>query len=104
MPVISTSTRTTVVGYQAMGAVTAVGDDNVCIGANAGFALQVDGIIDTEKCFIRKAGMQYHVDLHAIVDSNITVKEGHDLAHKLKDTLREEIPELGHVLIHVEPN
>lgn len=67
-------------------------------------SLQVDGIIDTEKCFIRKAGMQYHVDLHAIVDSNITVKEGHDLAHKLKDTLREEIPELGHVLIHVEPN
>ncbi|MFV8370195.1 cation diffusion facilitator family transporter [Flavobacterium sp. LB2R40] len=67
-------------------------------------SLQVDGIIDTEKCFIRKAGMQYHVDLHARVDSNITVKEGHDLAHKLKDTLREEIPELGHVLIHVEPN
>jgi cation diffusion facilitator family transporter len=67
-------------------------------------SIQVDGIIDTEKCFIRKAGMQYHVDLHATVDSNITVKEGHDLAHKLKDTLRKEIPELGHVLIHVEPN
>lgn len=67
-------------------------------------SLTVEGIIDTEKCFIRKAGMQYHVDLHATVDSNITVKEGHDLAHKLKDTLREEIPELGHVLIHVEPN
>ena len=67
-------------------------------------SLQVDGIIDTEKCFIRKAGMQYHVDLHAIVDSNSTVKEGHDLAHKLKDTLREDIPELGNVLIHVEPN
>ena len=67
-------------------------------------SLQVDGIIDTEKCFSRKAGMQYHVDLHATVESNITVKEGHDLAHKLKDTLREKIPELGHVLIHVEPN
>jgi cation diffusion facilitator family transporter len=67
-------------------------------------SIQVDGIIDTEKCFIRKAGMQYHVDLHATVDSNITVKEGHDLAHKLKDTLQEAIPELGHVLIHVEPN
>jgi cation diffusion facilitator family transporter len=67
-------------------------------------ARQVDGIIDTEKCFIRKSGMKYHVDLHARVDANITVKEGHDLAHILKDTLRHEIPELGHVLIHVEPN
>lgn len=65
---------------------------------------EVEGIIDTEKCFIRKSGMKYHVDLHARVDANITVKEGHDLAHLLKDTLRSEIPELGHVLIHVEPN
>jgi cation diffusion facilitator family transporter len=67
-------------------------------------SLQVEGIIDTEKCFIRKSGMKYHVDLHARVDADITVKAGHDLAHKLKDTLRQEIPELGHVLIHVEPN
>ena len=67
-------------------------------------SLKVEGIIDTEKCFIRKAGMKYHVDLHAIVDANISVKEGHDLAHKLKDTLRSQILELGHVLIHIEPN
>ncbi|MCO6164336.1 cation diffusion facilitator family transporter [Flavobacterium sp. NRK F7] len=67
-------------------------------------SLKVDGILGTEKCFIRKAGMKYHVDLHAIVDANITVKEGHDLAHQLKDVLRNEIFELGHVLIHVEPN
>ena len=66
-------------------------------------AQQVDGIVNTEKCFIRKAGMKYHVELHAIVNSAITVKEGHELAHLLKDTLREEIPELGHVLIHIEP-
>ncbi|MBF01775.1 MAG: cation-efflux pump [Flavobacterium sp.] len=67
-------------------------------------SLKVEGILGTEKCFIRKAGMKYHVDLHAIVNANITVKEGHDLAHKLKDVLRNEIFELGHVLIHVEPN
>jgi cation diffusion facilitator family transporter len=65
---------------------------------------QVEGIIDTEKCFIRKAGMKYHVDLHAIVSATITVKEGHDLAHKLKDKLQKELPELEHVLIHVEPH
>ena len=65
---------------------------------------KVEGVIDTEKCFIRKAGMKYHVDLHATVEANITVKEGHDIAHLLKDTLRKEIPQLGHVLIHIEPN
>ncbi len=67
-------------------------------------AATVEGIIDTEKCFIRKSGMKYHVDLHAIVSAEISVKEGHQLAHILKDTLRKEIPELGHVLIHIEPD
>jgi cation diffusion facilitator family transporter len=73
------------------------------IGVIRRVALTVNGIKGTEKCFIRKAGMKYHVDLHAIVDGNISVKEGHDLAHLLKDTLRNSIPEVGHVLIHVEP-
>lgn len=67
-------------------------------------ALKVDGVEGTEKCFVRKAGMKYHVDLHATVNGNISVKEGHDIAHHLKDTLRNKIPQLGHVLIHIEPN
>lgn len=66
-------------------------------------SLTVDGILGTEKCFIRKSGMIYHVDLHAIVDGEIPVKKGHHLAHKLKDELRHQIPQLGHVLIHIEP-
>lgn len=65
---------------------------------------QVPGVIDTEKCFIRKAGMKYHVDLHAVVHAELSVKEGHDIAHLLKDTLRHQIPQLGHVLIHIEPH
>lgn len=67
-------------------------------------SVKVEGILDTEKCFIRKAGMSYHVELHAIVDGKISVKEGHLLAHNLEDYLRIEIPELGHILIHIEPN
>lgn len=64
---------------------------------------EVKGVIGTEKCFIRKAGMMYHVDLHAIVDGSISVKEGHEISHRLKDYLRDQIANLGHVLIHIEP-
>ena len=67
-------------------------------------SLTVEGILATEKCLIRKVGMKYHVDLHAIVEANISVKLGHEIAHKLKDTLQNHIPQLGHVLVHVEPN
>lgn len=64
---------------------------------------KVDGVLDTEKCFVRKSGMKYHVDLHAIVNGKISVKEGHDISHKLKDELIEQIPSIGSVLIHIEP-
>lgn len=66
-------------------------------------AKNVDGVIDTEKCFVRKTGLKYFVDLHIIVDSDITVKQGHEIAHKLQDKLKLDLPELENVLIHVEP-
>jgi cation diffusion facilitator family transporter len=67
-------------------------------------ALTIDGILDTEKCFIRKTGMKYHIDLHIIVDATISVKKGHDLAHQLKDLLKQQIINTESILIHVEPN
>ena len=65
---------------------------------------EVQGVLDTEKCFIRKAGMKFHIDLHIIVDAKITVKKGHDIAHALKDYLKNNIDGIGQVLINVEPN
>jgi cation diffusion facilitator family transporter len=66
-------------------------------------SLEVPGILGTEKCYVRKAGMWYHLDLHARVDGEISVREGHDLAHRLKDHLRSQIPGLDNILIHIEP-
>ncbi|MEJ0030464.1 MAG: cation diffusion facilitator family transporter [Bacteroidota bacterium] len=67
-------------------------------------SLTVPGIAATEKLLIRKTGMTYQVELHANVDGNIPVREGHKISHKLKDALKHEIPELGNVTIHIEPN
>jgi len=66
-------------------------------------AITVEGVLGTEKCFVRKTGMKYHVDLHAIVNGEISVKEGHLISHNLKDKLQEKIPSLNDVLIHIEP-
>lgn len=67
-------------------------------------SMKVDGILGTEKCYVRKAGMKYYVDLHAIVDGQISVRAGHQLSHQLKDALLEAIPSLGDILIHIEPH
>ncbi|WP_026703706.1 cation diffusion facilitator family transporter [Flavobacterium soli] len=67
-------------------------------------ATTVEGVIDTEKCFVRKTGMTYLVDLHLTVDGNITVSEGHEIAHRLKDAIIAAMPEIADVLIHTEPD
>lgn len=64
---------------------------------------KVVGILGTEKCFVRKSGAYYWVDLHALVDGSISVHDGHQLAHELKDHLQATIPNIQDVLIHIEP-
>lgn len=65
---------------------------------------RVPGVLDTEKCYVRKTGMTYHVDLHITVNAKISVKEGHDIAHNVKNELLAHFPEIYDVLIHVEPD
>ncbi|PKD16096.1 cobalt-zinc-cadmium resistance protein [Salegentibacter salinarum] len=65
---------------------------------------RVPGVLDTEKCYVRKTGMTYHVDLHITVNAEISVKEGHDIAHNVKNELLAHFPEIYDVLIHVEPD
>ncbi|HMJ71534.1 MAG TPA: cation diffusion facilitator family transporter [Cyclobacteriaceae bacterium] len=67
-------------------------------------ATTIEGVTATEKLLIRKTGMTYQIELHANVDGNITVKAGHEISHNLKDKLKEEIPQLGNVTIHIEPS
>ncbi len=64
----------------------------------------VEGVIETEKCYVRKTGMKYYVDLHAVVKGEISVKDGHEISHRLKDALQTMIPEIAQVLIHIEPD
>ena len=67
-------------------------------------AHEVPGVIETEKCFVRKAGMLYHVDLHVVVNGELSVNKGHEIAHDLKNELLEEFPQIVDVLIHIEPD
>jgi cation diffusion facilitator family transporter len=57
----------------------------------------------TEKCFVRKMGFEYYVDIHIGVDGNLTVTEGHNIAHSVKDALLKSKLRVTDVLVHVEP-
>jgi len=64
---------------------------------------RVPGILGLDKCFIRKMGFSFYVDLHVVVKGEMTVREGHLLSHKVEDEIREALPQVAEVLVHVEP-
>ncbi|MGO1244835.1 MAG: cation diffusion facilitator family transporter [Sphingobacterium sp.] len=66
-------------------------------------SINVEGVKLIEKCYIRKIGMYFQIDLHAVVDPTITVREGHEIAHNLKDYLMDNVDNIGNVFIHIEP-
>lgn len=69
-----------------------------------GKAKEVEGVLDIDKCYIRKSGMFYFVDIHVIVDKHKSVEEGHAIGHSVKEVLMNTYPEIMNVLTHVEPS
>lgn len=67
-------------------------------------ALRVPGAIAVEKCFARKTGLRYHVDLHLEVDPYMTVLESHQIAHAVQLQVKTELNWVADVLVHVEPH
>ena len=66
-------------------------------------AQEIPGVEKVEKCFVRKMGYQFQVDMHIEVDPNMTVQRSHEISHDVKDRVREKIPVVRDVLIHIEP-
>ncbi|PYJ07486.1 MAG: cation-efflux pump [Verrucomicrobia bacterium] len=66
-------------------------------------ALTVPGVFDVEKCFVRKMGLYFYVDLHVGVDGGISVRDGHDIAHQVKDAIKTADSRIADVLVHIEP-
>jgi cation diffusion facilitator family transporter len=66
-------------------------------------AASVEGVRGVEKCFARKTGFRYHVDLHLEVDPEMTVRRSHQLAHEVQMHIRQHLDWVADVLVHVEP-
>jgi divalent metal cation (Fe/Co/Zn/Cd) transporter len=57
-----------------------------------------------EKCFARRTGLKYHVDLHLEVDPEMTVRESHEIATEVRRHIKGRLRWVADVLVHVEPS
>jgi cation diffusion facilitator family transporter len=63
----------------------------------------VEGVKDVHKCRTRFVGSGVQVDIHVLVDPEMSVKEGHDVSSKVKNTMIEKCDIVIDVIVHLEP-
>ncbi|MBA2433438.1 MAG: cation transporter, partial [Chthoniobacterales bacterium] len=66
-------------------------------------ATAVPGVQLVEKCLLRKMGLYYYVDLHVAVDGAMSVRDGHEIAHEVKNAIKATDARITDVLVHIEP-
>ncbi|MCP4660351.1 MAG: cation transporter [bacterium] len=67
-------------------------------------AADVEGVREIEKCRIRKSGLGLLMDIHTVVDGDISVRRGHEIAHQVKDRLLASSLPIVDVVVHTEPD
>ena len=66
-------------------------------------AASAKGVLEIEKCRVRKSGLGLLMDIHVIVDENLTVREGHKIGHDVKNILMSSDLNVIDVSVHIEP-
>ena len=66
-------------------------------------ATAVPDVIGLDKCFVRKVGFRYYVELHVVVGGNLSVRAGHTISHEVEDRVRAQVDRVAKVLVHIEP-
>lgn len=67
-------------------------------------AMSVKGVLGVETLRVRKVGLEYLVDIHVEVDPEHSVRDGHAIAHAVKDRVIDRFVPIRDVLVHVEPS
>ena len=66
-------------------------------------ASEVPGVTEPHDLRTRRIGNHYAIELHILMDGNISLKEAHDKADEVEAVLKQRYGEETHVAVHVEP-
>ena len=64
---------------------------------------EVPGITEPHDLRTRRIGNHYAIELHILMDGNISLKDAHDKADEVEAALKQRYGEETHVAVHVEP-
>ena len=64
---------------------------------------ELPGVVNPHDLRTRRIGNHYAIELHILMDGDITLQEAHDKASEVEDLLRARYGKETHVAVHVEP-
>ncbi len=67
------------------------------------FVMEVEGVDRIKKIMVRKAGIEFFIEIIIGVDGSKTVKEGHQITMKIKKNILSRMSGAKDVIVHVEP-
>ncbi|SES69970.1 cation diffusion facilitator family transporter [Methanococcoides vulcani] len=64
---------------------------------------EIDGVRDCHKIRTRGCKGNIHIDLHIMVEPDMTISEAHAISHQVMDHLKEKLEGVAEVLVHIDP-
>lgn len=61
-------------------------------------------VISIDDIKTRQFGSKLYVDLEVSLDKHMTFEHSHEISHSLESTIESSIPEIKHIMIHVNPS
>ncbi len=66
-------------------------------------ALKIEGVREVHDLRARYSGSQIFVEMHVVVDPDLSVREGHRIASTVRAHLVNEVSDVTRVIIHIDP-
>ena len=64
---------------------------------------EVEGVGNPHRVRSRSIGVKYMITLDVEADGNMTLAEAHALSNKIEENIRNNIPEVYDIVVHIEP-
>jgi cation diffusion facilitator family transporter len=93
------------IGYEILKDASTVLVDTVCLNTRAVESLvnSLDGVRGCHDIRTRGSANAIYLDLHVLVDRNLSTEKSHGIADSIEETIKREFPSVVDIVVHVEP-
>ena len=93
------------IGYTILKGASSVLVDTICMDISTIESLvnSIDGVKGCHDIRTRGSANSVYLDLHVLVDRNLSIEKAHGIADSIEERTKEEFPAVVDIVVHVEP-